>query len=181
MKLESGLIMKAQCGDQDALATIAEAYRPLIRAHAFRMLHDHDDANDVTQDTFVKAFRAIKSFDSNRPLLPWLMRICSNCCVDIIRNRKHRFEGMENHEYSLCDTTVDIGAGAESKQESEVIKGAITRLPDRYREIIVMRHYRHMDVNEIADALNKPEGTVKSWLFRARAMLKKDLSIAFGV
>ena len=89
-------------------------------------------------------------------------------------------DAIEKHEHALFDETSNVETGVESRQESEVVQGAITRLPDRYREIIVMRHYRHMDVNEIAHELNKPEGTVKSWLFRARALLKKDLTLAMG-
>lgn len=160
---------------------LVEAYRPAVKAHAMRMLRDMEDANDATQDTFVKAFRAIGSFDADRPFVPWLMRICSNCCVDMIRERRHTTDTIEKHEHALFDQSADVESGVESRQDSEVVQSAITRLPDRYREIIVMRHYRHMDVNEIADALNKPEGTVKSWLFRARALLKKDLTVVMGV
>ena len=160
---------------------LAESYRPAIRAHALRMLRNAEDASDATQDTFVKAFRAMKTFDASRPFLPWLMRICSNCCVDMIRDRRRDPEAIEKHEHALFDETSNVEAGVEARQESEVVQNAITRLPDRYREIIVMRHYRHMDVNEIACVLNKPEGTVKSWLFRARALLKKDLTIVMGV
>jgi len=160
---------------------LVENYRPAVRAHALRMLRDPEDANDATQETFVKAFRALGSFDSGRPLLPWLMRICSNCCVDAIRDRRHTPEAIEKHEHALFDESANVEEGVEARQDSEVVQKAITRLPDRYREIIVMRHYRHMDVNEIAFALNKPEGTVKSWLFRARALLKKDLTVAMGV
>lgn len=160
---------------------LVETYRPAVRAQALRMLRDAEDANDATQDTFVKAFRALGSFDADRPFLPWLMRICSNCCVDMIRDRRHSADTIEKHEHALFDASADVESGVESRQDSEVVKDAITRLPDRYREIIVMRHYRHMDVNEIADALNKPEGTVKSWLFRARALLKKDLTVVMGV
>lgn len=179
-KWEEHLVARAQLGERAAMELLVESYRPSIRAHALRMLRDIEDANDATQDTFVKAFRALKTFDPSRPFLPWLMRICSNCCVDMIRDRKRDPEAIEKHEHALFDQTADVETGVETRQESEVVQDAITRLPDRYREIIVMRHYRHMDVNEIAFALNKPEGTVKSWLFRARALLKKDLTMLIG-
>lgn len=178
---EEMAVRRAQTGERDGLDEIMGNYRAAIRSHALRMLRDADDANDATQETFVKAFKGLKSFDPSRPLLPWLMRICSNCCVDIIRNRRFRPEAIENHEHALFDVTSNVELGVESREDSECVQGAITRLPDRYREIIVMRHYRHMDVNEIACALNKPEGTVKSWLFRARALLKKDLKLAIGI
>lgn len=68
----------------------------------------------------------------------------------------------------------------EGSFQRRQIMDAIGRLPENYRRIILMRHFRHMDVTEIAEALDKPEGTVKSWLFRARVLLKKDLTLALG-
>jgi RNA polymerase sigma-70 factor (ECF subfamily) len=144
------------------------------------MLRDPEDAEDAVQDTFVKAFRAIGTFESGRPLLPWLMRICSNCCVDIIRGRRNGQECIDKHEHAIFDVDADVEVGVESRLRVEKVREAVSRLPERYRRIIEMRHYSHMDVNEIAQALNTPEGTIKSWLFRARALLKKDLQVALG-
>ncbi len=144
------------------------------------MLRDQEDAEDAVQDTFVKAYKAIRTFEPGRPLLPWLMRICSNCCVDIIRGRRQGQECLDRHEHAIFDTRADVESGVESKLNIERVREAVSRLPERYRRIIEMRHYGHMDVNEIASALNIPEGTIKSWLFRARALLKKDLQVALG-
>jgi RNA polymerase sigma-70 factor (ECF subfamily) len=159
---------------------VADRYRNQIRGHALRMLRDQEDAEDAVQDTFVKAYRAIRTFEPGRPLLPWLMRICSNCCVDIIRGRKQGHECLDKHEHAIFDDRADVAGGVESRLVVEHVRDAVSRLPERYRRIIEMRHYRHMDVNEIARALNIPEGTIKSWLFRARALLKKDLQVALG-
>ena len=144
------------------------------------MLRDSEDAEDAVQDTFVKAFRAIGTFESGRPLLPWLMRICSNCCVDIIRGRRNGQESIDKHEHAIFDVDADVEVGVESRLRVEKVREAVSRLPERYRRIIEMRHYSHMDVNEIAQALNTPEGTIKSWLFRARALMKKELQVALG-
>jgi RNA polymerase sigma-70 factor (ECF subfamily) len=159
---------------------VADRYRNQIRGHALRMLRDQEDAEDAVQDTFVKAYRAIGTFEPGRPMLPWLMRICSNCCVDIIRGRRNGQECLDKHEHAICDTRADVEGGVESRLRIEKVREAVSRLPERYRRIIEMRHYSHMDVNEIASALNIPEGTIKSWLFRARALLKKDLQVALG-
>jgi RNA polymerase sigma-70 factor (ECF subfamily) len=146
---------------------------------AYRMLRNADDANDAVQETMVKAYRAIAGFDAARPLRPWLCRICTNCCVDIARLRRSIGESIDEREFLLeGSTNVDeeVSGSIRSRQLGE----AIDRLPERYRSIIVMRHINHMDVIEIAERLQKPEGTIKSWLFRARAMLKKDLQPALG-
>lgn len=172
---EEHLIARAQAGERIAFELLVEMHRPAILAHASRILRDGDDAQDAVQDTFLKACRAIGNFKSGRPMLPWLMRICSNCCVDIIRARRNRSENIETYEHALFDERSDVAGDFEASASSETLRAAITRLPKRYREIILMRHYRHLDVNEIAELLGKPEGTIKSWLFRARALLRKDL------
>ncbi len=152
-----------------------DMHRPTIMSQAMRMLRDVEDANDATQDTFLKAVRALPKFETGRPLLPWLLRINSNCCVDILRGRRVQLECIDNHEHNLSDASADVEEGVETSIGLEAIRDAVQRLPERYRQIVMMRHYRHMDVCEIATELGKPEGTIKSWLFRARALLRNEL------
>lgn len=176
---ESHLIVRASEGDQEAFEMLCATYRPALVSLAHRMLRHPDDAHDAVQDTLVKAFRAIRDFDPERPLKPWLCRICANCCVDAVRARRRDGDNLDQHEYMLQE-----GVGVDDRAEGQIQQGqileAIGRLPEKYQRIILMRHFRHMDVNEIAIALDKPEGTIKSWLFRARALLKKDLAPAMG-
>jgi len=178
---ESHLVNKAQQGERVAFELIIDTHRDTMRQVALRMLRDVEDANDAVQEATLKAYRAIHRFQPGRPVLPWLLRVVSNCCVDIIRQRKVECEDIDKHEYALHDDSADIVAASENKMLDEMVREAINRLPSRYRRIIQMRHYSHMEVTEIAEALNKPEGTIKSWLFRARALLRKELSVALGV
>lgn len=178
---ESHLLQQAVAGDRVAFELLADAHRPMLTHLATRMLRNSDDAADAVQDTLVKAMRAIGDFDSARPLKPWLCRICANCCVDAVRDRRRAGEPLENHEYLLIAEDENPDQTAAENIEHGQVLAAIDRLPARYREIVQMRHFRHMDVVEIAEALGKPEGTIKSWLFRARAMLKKDLAPALGL
>lgn len=176
---ESHLVVRAAAGDQVAFELLCDLHRPTLRSLAMRMLRNADDANDVVQDTLVKAFRAIKDFDETRPLKPWLCRICTNCCVDAVRSRRREGDSLDQHEYMLATEDEVDDSAAGSIQKGQVME-AVDRLPEKYRRIIFMRHFRHMDVNEIAVELNKPEGTIKSWLFRARALLKKDLQLVLN-
>lgn len=179
LSAESELVAHAVTGDVQAFDILFQQYRPVLTQLAMRMLMNREDANDVVQETFVKAFRAIGDFQPDRPLKPWLCRICQNACVDVMRARKRTGEPLENHEYLLCtedDSDVRINTNLVQKQ----LLDAIGRLPVRYQRIVLMRHFKHMEVNEIAAELSKPEGTIKSWLFRARSMLRKDLTPAFG-
>lgn len=177
---EGHLIQRAAQGESVAFELLTDLYRPMLRNLAMRMLRNADDAHDVVQETLLKAFRAIHEFDPERPLKPWLCRICTNCCIDAVRNRRRDGEPLEAHEHALMDP----GEGIESQAAGSIVENqvieAVERLPENYRRIIFMRHFQHKDVNEIAVELNKPEGTIKSWLFRARALLKKDLQVALG-
>lgn len=172
---EEHLIRRAQNGETVAMEILIDTHRSAVRSHALRMLRSVEDAEDALQETFVKAFRALKGFDAARPLLPWLMRICTNCSVDIIRGRQTQNQSLDDYEYAMSDGEQGIDSALVHRIQYEKLERAIQKLPDRYREIIIMRHFRHMDVNEIATALDAPEGTVKSWLFRARELMRREL------
>ena len=176
---ESHLTERAAAGDEGAFELLSDMYRPMLGSLALRILRNRDDANDAVQDTFVKALRAIGDFDTARPLKPWLCRICANCCMDSVRHRKRDGSSLDQHEHVLHEKEPVEDQATGSIRQGQLFE-AIGRLPEKYRQIILMRHFRHMEVNEIAVELDKPEGTIKSWLFRARALLKKDLRPAMG-
>lgn len=177
---ESHLIRRAQAGEAVAFELLVDLYRPSLYSLALRMLRNTDDAKDAVQEALLKALKGLHEFDPERPIKPWLCRICSNCCVDSVRGRRHSGESLDQHEYMLGDGGETLLETANGNMRSKELELAIARLPEKYRGIILMRHFKHMDVIEIANALDKPEGTIKSWLFRARALLKKDLGPAFG-
>ncbi|HRJ27518.1 MAG TPA: sigma-70 family RNA polymerase sigma factor [Fimbriimonadaceae bacterium] len=168
------LVERAQLGEKVAFELLVDQYRDAVQKHAHRILRDKEDALDAVQDTFLKAMRAIGRFQAGRPVLPWLLRICTNCCVDAIRARKQRPDSIEPIEMTLADDAATADTILEQRWLQEEVRSALDRLPSRYREILWMRHYRDMEVAEIAEVLKKPEGTIKSWLFRARALLKND-------
>ncbi|HLK14569.1 MAG TPA: sigma-70 family RNA polymerase sigma factor [Fimbriimonadaceae bacterium] len=176
---DSNLVAKAISGDEAACEEILGAYRDSLMALAQRLLRNREDAADAVQETLLKALRALPEFDTERPLGPWLCRICTNCCVDLARNRSRKPAALEGNEANIADE----GASVEESVGAAVLRGeivaALERMPVRYRRILFMRHFQHKDVNQIAAELHKPEGTVKSWLFRARAMLRKEMAIGF--
>lgn len=174
---EAHLVQRASAGDTVAFDLLCEQVRPSLYGMAYRMLRNAEDANDAVQDTLIRALRALPDFDAERPIRPWLSRICANCCVDIIRARRAG-ESLEVHEHALSTGDASLDEQTDRAIQQRALVAAVDRLPATYRKIIFMRHFRHMEVNEIADALKKPEGTVKSWLFRARAMLRQDLDLS---
>ena len=105
---ESHLIVRASEGDEVAFELISDTYRPILSSLAMRMLRNPDDASDAVQETLVKAFRALKDFDPERPLKPWLCRICANCCVDAVRTRRREF-GVYTEEVLAVYASFGIG------------------------------------------------------------------------
>ena len=178
-KSDSNLVAKAIAGNETACEELLAAYRDTLLALAQRLLRNREDAADAVQETLLKALRALPEFDTERPLGPWLCRICTNCCVDLARNRSRKPAALEGNEANIADdhASVEDSVGA-SVLRGEIV-AALERMPLRYRRILFMRHFQHKDVNQIAAELHKPEGTVKSWLFRARAMLRKEMAVGF--
>lgn len=172
-------IRMAANGHRVAFDGLVQTHYKVVFAHAYKMLRNRDDAADATQVTFVKVHRSLREFDLERPLRPWLLRICANACTDIIRKKARGGSSLEQHAYRLVSED-RVEEAAVKSEFSEQVRRAIARLPEKYRKIIMLRHYEHMDVEEIASRLGAPEGTVKSWLFRARAILKKDLEPTFA-
>ncbi len=178
---EGHLIQQAALGESIAFELLSDRYREVLRHQALRMLRCSEDAHDAVQETFLRAFKAIKEVDPERPIKPWLMRICSNCCIDALRGRRHQTESLAAHEHRLFAKEGDAEQIAEESCLRDQVSAALLRLPEHYRRILLMRHYQHKDVLEIAGELDKPEGTIKSWLHRARAMLRKDLDPAISL
>lgn len=168
---EIHLITEAQRGNKIAFELLADEYRATLFAVAQKMLRNSEDASDAVQDSLLKAYRGLHSFEPGRPVLPWLCRIVHNSCLDQIRQRKFATEPLSAHEHCLVGPSND-----PIDWEAKAMRDAIRRLPLLYRSILELRIYQDMEVNEIADSLGKPEGTVKSWLFRARTLLKKELT-----
>lgn len=164
----------AALGSRESFDAIVEKHYRGIFNYALRLLGSPDDAADAAQITFLKAHRSIGEFDPSRPLKPWLFRICANACTDILRTRRRACDSLDQHAYML-ESDSKPETDAERGELSREVRKAVDRLPERYRSIILLRHYAHLDVEEIAKKIGAPEGTIKSWLFRARALLRQDL------
>ncbi|MFN7171822.1 MAG: RNA polymerase sigma factor [Fimbriimonadaceae bacterium] len=173
---EEILVKKAAAGDAVAMDLLVERYRPELQAKAMRLLQNSEDAHDVVQETFLKVHRKIHEFDTSRKFEPWLKTICHNACIDLIRSRR-KHENLDAHEFMIPDRGPSLENKAEEARCASLLEEAIDRLPIRYREAIRLRLYSQMSVEAIAGTLGKPEGTIKSWLYRARTLLQNDPSL----
>lgn len=177
------LIQLASCGDQEAFTALVRRFEPQVHAVCLKMVHNQETARDLTQETFVKAFGALDSFDRSFTFSTWLYKIARNTCIDHFRRQKletysmdaplQTREGQMQRDFPSPVNTPE--RHLILKERGRLISDAIESLPDKYREVINLRHRQELPYEEIAGILGVPLGTVKARLFRARELLKKRL------
>ncbi len=175
---ERETIRRVQEGDTNAFEALVNAYQRKAYYVAAGFVNNHEDALDLSQDAFVKAFKAIKSFDLNSPFFPWFYKIIKNHCLNYIKKsgrvRSDSIEGLEEEKYmQFREEKPDPRAQYEIDEVRQKLWEAIERLKPDFREIIIMKHYHNLAYKEIADVLNIPIGTVMSRLFNARRELRE--------
>lgn len=179
---EKTLIQRAGTGDEDAFAQLVSAYEKPIYNLTLRMTGNRDDAFDLTQETFLKAWHAISLFQFDSKFLTWLCRIASNTCIDFLRKERRRKtvsltaldEMGEQYEIDVTDQSLDPAGILEKTMDREAVFEALQRLPAEYRAALSMHVIDDMRYEDIAQALNINPGTVKSRIFRARERLRQQ-------
>jgi len=172
---ERSLIVRAQSGDRDAFGVLVRLYLQRVYRAAHGILHNHDDASDIAQDTFVRAFRNLGRFDPSRPLFPWLYQIARNLCLNRIERVTKRETGLPDFDV-LRSPHQSPDEAAIAGDEKERVRMAVAALPEQHREIIELSHFQECSYKEMAEILDIPIGTVMSRLYHARQKLKDLLS-----
>ncbi len=185
---EQALIRDAQAGDLDAFNRLVLAYQDLAFNLAYRMLSDDSAAEDATQNAFLSAYRSLGSYRGGS-FRAWVLRMVTNSCYDELR-RRHRHpttplepateddEEMESPRWLASDDASPEEAMEQSEVE-QAIQHCLQGLPEEFRSIVVMVDVQGMDYSEVAAAIGKPLGTVKSRLARARLRMRGCLQ-GFG-
>jgi len=177
------LIARALKGDQKAYESLLVRHRKAIFHVVTKIVRNPDEAQDLVQETFMKAFNALASYRSEYRFSTWLYKIAANCAIDFVRKKRIEALSLDRPiqtkdgqvEFELPDRTWDPERNLVRKQKLKSIDEAIDSLPDKYREVIIYRHKDDKSYEEIADILGTPVGTVKARIFRARELLKKKL------
>jgi RNA polymerase sigma-70 factor (ECF subfamily) len=172
------LVKRAQIGETVAFKTLVERHQRAIYNLCYRMLKGAEDAKDATQETFFKAYRALKEFRHESRFQTWLYRIATHECLNRLRdpNSLSLNEMQEDdEEIQIADSAPSPLELIERKEVQSMIHQAIDALPHPYRLAITLYHLNELSYEEIAQAMNVPIGTVKTYLFRARAALKSKL------
>ncbi len=171
--VEQQLIRAAQSGDRDALITLLRNIETHVYRTAYYILNNEQDAMDASQEALIRIYTKINSYEEKAQFKTWVQRIVTNICIDKFRRTKpsvsieeHElvFKGDDNVEREVLSTYV-----------AKDIQEAIEKLPEHHRAVVVLRYLQDFSYNEIADSLNLPLNTVKSYLFRARQQLQSLL------
>jgi len=170
-RAEFELARRARRGDAAAFDELVLRFHRPVHRFCWRLLRS-PDAEDLAQDTFVRAFVHFERFDPERPVLPWLIAIARRLCVDVLRRRTM----MNNVEVSVTSPPAPGPEGEASLREQlSRLDRALADLDEGPREAIVLFHIEEMSYRDIAAALEVPIGTVMTWLHRGRARLKRAL------
>jgi len=177
---EAELIARAQGGDLFAFEELVRRYGRRVYAVALRIVRRHDLADDVVQEAFVRAHRNIQRFDLERPFGPWICRIASNLAVNHLRSPVAREQELPEGHAETPSCAPDALAGVLADEAKRVLDQALAQLPAEQRAVFVLRTVEELSYREIAEALEIPEGSVMSRLYRARARLRTALQPYLG-
>ncbi len=181
-KKDQELVAKAKNGDRASFDALVREHYRLVYNTAYRMMSDHEAAEDATQAAFVRAYRAIERFRGTAAFSTWLYRIVTNVCLDMLRRRRDDVDSLEieydeddTHKRPLPDESAEPASHAQQTERQRIVHEAIGRLTAEYRAVIVLYDIRGFSYDEISDILDVPLGTVKSRLSRARDALKDEI------
>ena len=177
------LVRRCLAGDETAYRELVERYERKVYAVAFRMVRVREDAEDLTQETFVRMFKALDRYDPSRPFPAWLLTIAARLSIDQLRRRRVKTvslfrtepDSQEEHVVEYADPAPGPEELAERNEEQLGADRLIGSLPEHYRIVVVLRHQQGLSYEEISEALRLPLGTVKARIHRARALLKERL------
>lgn len=177
---EQAVILEAQRGDRAAFGRLVKNYQQMAYATAYGFVRNREDALELAQEAFVKAYRAMDRFDTAMPFYPWLHRIVKNTCLNHLKKRRRRGEtsldGLREAglQFAAAKGGPDHHAGLGEIRAA--VGEALDALQDDHREIIVLRHIHGLSYAEIAECLEIPKGTVMSRLHAARRNMRDLLT-----
>jgi len=178
---DAELMARIQADDEPAFAEFVKRYQRKFYRLAFGYLHQHEESLDAVQESFIKIYRARRTWEPRANPFTWSYRIVANHCVDLLRKRKgYAASSLDDEESPEGRTLADASAEDPEmvqvhKEERRKLMEAVLRLPPRQREIVMLRHYEDLSLQEIAKVQGCALGTVKSSLHRAIASLKDIL------
>ena len=173
------LIERCLTGDQQAWEQIVRLHRRKVFNVAYKFVGKHDEAEDLTQDIFLKIFRSLDTFDRRANFQTWLISVSRNLCIDHYRSVRKERETIDRDvdpgDLAPVSTEISPYAALEHRDRVTLLKEALSTLPETLRTAVMLRDIRELSYQEIADSLHLPEGTVKSRINRGRTELARQI------
>lgn len=173
------LIINCQEGDASSFRGLVERYKDKVYTTALRIVGNSYDAEDMAQEAFITAFRAINSFDTEKPFAPWIKRITINISIDFLRKQKSQKWFLDSDDidsqgmlYKIENKDPDPLEKIEASELQEMLGSLIEKLPAKHRVPIYLYYIEDMTYDEISEYLKIPMGTVKTYLHRGKETLK---------
>lgn len=174
---DQALIRRSLQGDLPAFGVIVKRYQGSVFNVCYRFMSERQLAEDLTQDTFLRAHARLDSYDDERPFGPWIRRVAANLCINELNRNKQLVFSLDEQ---MDTPTKGLRRGPEEAQvvreQRRRVREAIIQLPPHYRAVIELRHFQELSYKEISKALSIPLSDVKSHLYRARQTLAKRLA-----
>ncbi len=177
MEHDSAILELCQRGHPAGFTRLVTTYRERVFHTAFAFVHNREDALDVTQEVFIRTVRAIDSLAADRPLWPWLRKVTANLSLNLLRSRRPHLSLDSLPDGHLPAQPDQAAETAEASWTSEQLHEAMGELPPAWRMALVLRHQEGLSYDEVAQATGLPLGTVKTYIFRARRMLRERLTL----
>jgi len=171
MEEEKVWIQRALAGDQEAFACLVGAYQTAVYNLAYRMMGSAAEAEDAAQETFLKAYTRLKTYDSGRKFSSWLLAIASHHCIDRLRQRRFALSLDELPPWRWLSSGSRPEEVVIQSEERGEVRQLLAQLPPHYRAAVILRYWHDLSYREIAEATDTTESAVKSTLHRARRML----------
>lgn len=184
MEVDKKLIEKCKEYDKYSFMKLYKMYEKYLYSLCFNYVQNPHDALDMVQEIYIKIFKNINKFDTDMPFHPWIRKISVNTCLNFTRTIKNNVISMNANindtedEIPLEDTFAskeDVLEEIINSETKTIIKRYLNEMPEEYRMVILLRYYEELSYNEIAEIIGKPLGTIKTEIYRAKAILRKKL------
>ena len=166
------LVERFQSGDPNAFDEIVDRYHRYVFSLTYHFTHNPEDAHDICQEVFVKVFKSLGNLREGSTFHTWLRRITVNACIDRLRQQK-KDPVLDEMNYALIAANTETpDHPVEARELRRAISNAVDQLPNRQRQVFILRHYEDLSLKEVARTLECPLGTVKANLFHATRRLR---------